>query len=371
MALDNPIINGDSKANKDLQNFIEATHASPVDHQLLERFERLTGRKPHRYLRRGIVFSHRDFKLILDKYERGDPIFLKTGRGPSSESLHIGHSIPFEFTRWLQEVLNAPLVIMLTDDMKLLHTPSLPFSAVQQFTSENAKDILAFGFPEPSTFMFSNLSYVGGAFYRNIVALARHIPVRDVKTALGFDYEKNVGMFHCCSTQSAGAFATSYPGILAESTETLESMSCLIACSYDIDGYFSEGRKHASKLGYASPAFLYSSLLPSLQGPQVKMSASITGSAIYLTDGPDAVKKKVEESIKDVEVGLQYLKFFMEDDDELERVSRGYEAGKLDKNDVIGNLVKTLQAYVSNFQKQRAEITDEYLEGFMKRRLLK
>lgn len=82
-----------------LDKFVQETNASRVDEELLERFEKLTGQKPHRYLRRGIVFCHRDLELILDKYEHGLPFYLFTGRGPSSESLHIGHSIPFEFTK--------------------------------------------------------------------------------------------------------------------------------------------------------------------------------------------------------------------------------------------------------------------------------
>lgn len=79
--------------------FIASTNAHPVDQQLLDRFARLTGRKPHRYLRRGIVFSHHDLDVILDRYEAGQQIYLFTGRGPSSDSLHLGHSIPFEFTQ--------------------------------------------------------------------------------------------------------------------------------------------------------------------------------------------------------------------------------------------------------------------------------
>lgn len=39
-----------------------------IDEALLERFERVTGHKPHRYLRRQIVFSHRDLEVILDRY---------------------------------------------------------------------------------------------------------------------------------------------------------------------------------------------------------------------------------------------------------------------------------------------------------------
>ena len=36
---------------------------------------------------------------MLDRHEKGLPFFLYTGRGPSSDSMHIGHSIPFEFTK--------------------------------------------------------------------------------------------------------------------------------------------------------------------------------------------------------------------------------------------------------------------------------
>ena len=80
-----------------------------IDTALLERFERLTGHPPHRWLRRGLFFSHRDFDLILDRYEHGEPFFLYTGRGPSSDALHLGHTIPFTFTKWLQDIFDVPL----------------------------------------------------------------------------------------------------------------------------------------------------------------------------------------------------------------------------------------------------------------------
>ncbi|KAF5003554.1 hypothetical protein F66182_16119, partial [Fusarium sp. NRRL 66182] len=80
-----------------------------IDDELLQRFERLTGHKPHRWLRRGLFFSHRDFDRILDRYESGEPFFMYTGRGPSSDALHLGHTIPFSFTKWLQDVFDVPL----------------------------------------------------------------------------------------------------------------------------------------------------------------------------------------------------------------------------------------------------------------------
>ena len=34
--------------------------------------------------------------------EKGNKFFLYTGRGPSSEAMHLGHLVPFMFTKWLQ-----------------------------------------------------------------------------------------------------------------------------------------------------------------------------------------------------------------------------------------------------------------------------
>jgi hypothetical protein len=73
--------------------------------------ERLTGKPAHPFLKRGIFFAHRELDTILDCYEKKEPFYLYTGRGPSSEALHLGHLVPFLFTKWLQDVFNVPLVI--------------------------------------------------------------------------------------------------------------------------------------------------------------------------------------------------------------------------------------------------------------------
>ena len=83
----------------DYDKLVDTFGSQRIDKLLLDRFEKVTGHKPHRMLRRGLVFSHRDLNLILDKYEKGIPFFLYTGRGPSSDSMHVGHTIPFEFTK--------------------------------------------------------------------------------------------------------------------------------------------------------------------------------------------------------------------------------------------------------------------------------
>ena len=104
----------------DYEKLLVQFGSQPLDETLVRRMEQVTGRKCHRLIRRGIFFSHRDLNLILDLYETGTKFYLYTGRGPSSEALHLGHLIPFQLTKWLQDTFNCPLVIQLTDDEKFL-----------------------------------------------------------------------------------------------------------------------------------------------------------------------------------------------------------------------------------------------------------
>lgn len=169
---------------------------------LLERFEKVTGHKPHRFMRRGIVFSHRDLDMILDKYEAGEPFFMYTGRGPSSDSMHVGHTVPFEFTkyvitsiaaalltlrRWLQDVFDVPLIIMLTDDEKYIFSEKRTIDEVQSYTRTNAADIIAIGFDIKKTFIFSDHDYMGGAFYRNVTRMSKYITLNVARSVFGFN----------------------------------------------------------------------------------------------------------------------------------------------------------------------------------------
>ena len=60
-----------SKTNKeiDYNKLIEKFGCYHVNPEHIQRFEKLTGKAPHYFLRRGIFFSHRDLDFILNSYE--------------------------------------------------------------------------------------------------------------------------------------------------------------------------------------------------------------------------------------------------------------------------------------------------------------
>jgi hypothetical protein len=83
----------------DYNKLIKDFGCQKVEPEMVARVEKLTGKPAHPFLRRGVFFAHREFDKILDAFEKGDKFYLYTGRGPSSESLHLGHLVPFMFTK--------------------------------------------------------------------------------------------------------------------------------------------------------------------------------------------------------------------------------------------------------------------------------
>ncbi|RAL01812.1 tryptophan--tRNA ligase WRS1 [Aspergillus ibericus CBS 121593] len=369
-------------------------NTSVIDDKLLERFEKVTGHKPHRWLRRGLFFSHRDFDRILTLYERGEPFFLYTGRGPSTGSLHLGHTIPLQFTKWLQDVFDVPLVFMLTDDEKALFKDSVTFEDALHFAMENAKDIIALGFDLKKTFIYSDLKYVSNHFLMNAWEFSKLVTFNQVRGAFGFNESTNIGRIFFPSLQCVAAFGTSYPEIWKDEpiptrTQEIANIQCLIPMGIDQDPYFRLLRDNAHRMRYPSPkpALIHSKFLTALQGAGGKMSSSDPNSAIFMSDTAKQIKTKINKyafsggqvSIEDhrrlggnpdVDVSYIYLTYFEEDDARLEEIYKSYKSGELLTGELKKMTIEILQQYVAQFQEKRKEVTDELLAAYMKPRKL-
>ena len=364
----------------DYDKLIRQFGSQRIGDDLLQRIEKVTHQKPHHFLRRGIFFSHRDMHSILDAYEAHKPFFLYTGRGPSSESMHLGHLIPFLFTKYLQEVFDVPLVVQMTDDEKFLWK-DLTVEEAHRLTIENAKDIIACGFDVNKTFIFSDLDYMSSspAFYRNVLRIQKCVTVNQAKGIFGFTDTDCIGKMGFPAVQAAPAFSTTFPQIFGEQRKDIY---CLIPCAIDQDPYFRMTRDVAPRLGFFKPALLHSSFFPALQGPQSKMSASDASSSIFLTDTPNEIKNKVmkcafsggRDTIEEhrklggntlVDVSYQYLTFFLNDDEKLATIKKNYESGSMLTGELKNELVSVLHKLVGEHQERRKAVTDEMVYQYM------
>lgn len=362
----------------DYNKLIESFGTRKITDEMLLRFKEVTGEEPHPFLKRGVFFSERDLARILDLYEHGEPFFLYTGRGPSSDSLHLGHMIPFIFTKWLQDVFDVPLVVELTDDEKFLFKQKLTIDDVKRFAKENCKDIIAVGFNPENTFIFSDLEYMNSAFYENIVRTSRQITTSTAKAVFGFLDSDSIGKLHFASVQIATAFPSSFPEVLDLPPKT----PCLIPCAIDQDPYFRVCRDVADKLKFSKPSLIHAKFFPALQGASTKMSASDTTTSIFMDDTPKQIQKKInkyafsggratlEEHRElggniEVDVAYQYLSFFSYDDEKLDALAEGYKKGEIMSSEMKKECIAVLQEYVGEYQERRSKVDGEVIASFM------
>ncbi|XP_029972916.1 tryptophan--tRNA ligase, cytoplasmic [Salarias fasciatus] len=368
----------------DYDKLIVRFGSSKVDQDLVDRIERACGQRAHRFLRRGVFFSHRDMHQVLDAHQKNKAFYLYTGRGPSSEAMHLGHLIPFIFTKWLQDVFDVPLVIQLTDDEKFLWK-DLSLEQCRRFSTENAKDIIACGFDVNKTFIFSDLDYMGASpdFYRNVVRIQKLVTFNQVKGIFGFTDSDCIGKISFPAVQAAPSFSSSFPQIFGGKKD----VQCLIPCAIDQDPYFRMTRDVAPRIGYPKPALLHSTFFPALQGAQTKMSASDSNSSIFLTDTAKQIKNKINKHAfsggrdtveehrqlggdTDVDVSFMYLTFFLEDDEQLEKIRQDYSSGALLTGELKKILIDTLQPLIAQHQERRQQVSEETVQRFMTPRRL-
>ncbi len=318
----------------DYDRLIEFFGTERIDKDLKERIYRLAGEK-HMLLERDLFFSHRDLKWVLDEYEKGNRFFLYTGRGPSG-NVHIGHLVPWMFTKWMQDRFDTRLYFQMTNDEKFWFNQDLTIEQVKQYAYENALDVIAVGFDPERTYLINDLEHID-ILYEIGVQVAKKITFSTAKAAFGFENSMNIGGIWWPALQAVPAFLHSW--IYGEKTP------CVIPCAIDQDPYWRVTRDVAERLGYFKPASIQNKFVPGLQEGG-KMSASDPMSAVLTTDTPKLAKKKVMNAFtggratakEQRELGanpdicsvFKYYQFiFMPDDTELNKIENQCRSGEI------------------------------------------
>lgn len=315
---------------------------TPIDQKLIDRFVQVTGQPVHPWIRRGIFFSHRDLDKFLDAYEKSEPVFIYTGRGPTSDSLHFGHLIPFIFTKWLQDVFNCIVIIQIADDEKF-YFKDLSYEQIRKYTVSNVQDILAVGFNPEKTFVFSNLKrrQINWNYELFVTHMKKMSSIKTLKQIFGFTDELNVGCYDWVYYQTASAFSQAFPEFFTKPAY------CLIAYAIDQDPYFRFARDIADKMKLLKPCSIISKFIPPLTGVAGKMSSSVgSETSLFLSDSDDIITKKIrthafsggggDGTLKahklyggnpDIDISYQYLTYFEPDDLKLNEIKNAFASG--------------------------------------------
>ena len=235
-------------------------------------------------------------------------------------------------------------------------------------------DVIALGFDPKKTHFIVDTVHAN-LMYPEALKVAKRITFSTVKAAFGLNNESNIGSIFYTSMQAVPAFL---PSVLKK-----KKIPCLIPHAIDQDPHFRVSRDVIPKLGYYKPASIQCRFLPGLAGLEKdgKMSASEASTAIYTTDNPKTVKKKinkyafsggqatVEEHRKkggnpNIDVAYQWLVFFEKDDKKLEKIYKDYKSGKLLSGELKAILIEKLNTFLKEHQKKR-KLAAKKIDKFM------
>jgi len=357
----------------DYSRLIEEFGTQPITEDLLKRIEKHAG-EIHLQLRRGLFFSHRDLDWILDMYEAGRRFVLYTGRGPSGP-VHIGHLVPWIFTKHLQDVFGSKLYFQMTDDEKFLVNPEFTLEKSTGFAYDNALDVIAVGFDVDKTKIIMDVEDAG-ILYKIAIKVAKRITFSTIKATFGLTESSNIGIIFFPAIQAVPCFI--------ESELTGENVPCLIPAAIDQDPYWRVTRDVAPKLGYFKPAQIHCKFLPGL-GRGGKMSASLPETCIFTTDPPEVAKKKIwnaftggKPTVKEQRLQggdpsicpIYYYDYYLfeEDDKKLNETRTKCRNGELLCGDHKIMLAEKVEKFLKEHQKRREKAKDVLNDFLFKNR---
>src|SRR3990172_7288999 len=224
------------------------------------------------------------------------------------------------------------------------------------------RDFIALGFKPENTKIIIDTENIK-TLYPIAAQVAKKINFSNTKAVFGFSNDTNIGMIFYTALQSAPCF--------------IEDRPVLIPLGVDQDPHFRLTRDVAPKIGKQKPALIHNIMIPALQGPGGKMSASDDNGTVYTTDPPEVVKKKInkyafsggqpdiEEHRKkggnpDIDVSYQYLRIFFEpDDNKLKKIYDDYKSGKMLTGELKAILIEKINGFLKIHQEKREKARNQ------------
>lgn len=356
------------KGKVDYERLIREFGTQPLTDELLKKLAKHTG-EPHLQLQRRLFFSHRDLDTVLNLYEKGVKFVLYTGRGPSGP-VHIGHLVPWIFTKHLQDKFKTRLYFQMTDDEKFVVEDELELEQTKKYGYENALDLIALGFKPEDTFIIYDVADID-LLYDIALEVAKRITYSTAKSTFGFQESTNIGWIFWPAIQAAPCFI--------HAKLTGENVPALIPAAIDQDPFWRVTRDIAQKIGYYKPAQIHCRFLPGL-GIGGKMSASEPETAIFTIDTSEVVIRKIRNAFTggkataseqkktganpDICTIFQYYYYlFEENDKKLSEREKKCRDGEILCGECKMDLAERVNRFLSEHQKKR-EKARNILEKF-------
>ena len=336
----------------------------------IEPIEEIQDRLPdHRFIRRGIVFGHRDLDVLLDAKDEGEDFAMITGIMPSGV-FHFGHKCVVDQIKMYQEM--GAEVTIAAADIEAYNTRDISLEEARKLVVEQyLKNYVALGVDlDDIDFYFQ--SQAGNNHLARAAMFGKYLTQNEMEATYG---NANPAKMSSAQVQYADILRPQFP-------ENGGTKPTVVPIGIDQDPHMRLTREVARKhddYDFVKPASTYNKFMRGLQGG--KMSSSDPKSYIALTDTVEEAKEKIDqaktggqdsleehrEKGADVEEDMVFeiLAFHLiKDDQELQRIKEEYSSGEMLSGELKQIAKDKLEEFLLEHQRKREEAEEE-VEQYM------
>ncbi len=319
----------------------------------------------NRYVRRGIIFGHREFEKIDKAISTKKPFIMMTGLMPSGK-FHFGHKMVADEIVWLQK--KGARTYVAAADIESYLMRNIPLKEARNIAIEEyLTNYIALGLdPKKTTFWFQS-DYVP-PYYQLADISAMEVTHNELRAIYGdLDTKKTVSVLK----QVADILHPQLP-------EFNGKMPTIVPVGADQDPHIRLTRDIAYRLNHTykmeQPSATFHRFMEGLQGG--KMSSSDPKSHIALSEEPKAAVKKIMSATtggrptleEQKKLGGQpdicavykfYYYHFVEDDKEMQEIFNECKSGSILCGECKQKCARMMDKFLVEHQKKMVKAKEE------------
>lgn len=319
--------------------------------------------EPSVYMRRSVVFGHRDFSRILDAMLKGEDFAVLSGIKPTGE-FHLGTLMTVKEIIYFQQ--HGAQTFYCIADIEAYEDNKIPFEKSEKIAVDNVADLLALGFDPKRGYIYRQSKE--NRVKDLAIIFGRSVTLATVKAIYG---ERNIGLYLAALIQAGDI-------LLPQLEDFGGPKPTIIPVGVDQDPHIRFTRDLAQMFnknyGFTLPSSTYHKLMRGLDGSP-KMSKRLMN-YFTLHDKPEVIAKRISEAftggratIKEQrelggvpEICPVYeicLFHFVEDDEEIIKTYNDCKTGKLLCGEHKKQTIDIVLKFVEEHKRKKRKFIDK------------
>ncbi|MBS7281493.1 MAG: tryptophan--tRNA ligase [Candidatus Freyarchaeota archaeon] len=332
----------------------------PFDEQIIKRIP-----NPSKYMRRGIIFGHRDFQRILEAIENKQPFAVMSGLKPSNK-FHIGNLLTASEIIYFQKEFGAKAFYCIAD-IESYADNRITYEDATDTAVDNLADMLALGLDPKNAHIWRQSEEKRVTDYAFI--FGANVTTATMNAVYG--EQTNFGLYMSALVQSGDIMLPQHPDFGGPKP-------VVVPVGLDQDPHIrlvrDLARKLSSNYGFVLPSATFHRLMRGLDGSE-KMSKRNPMSYFDLSEDLDSIRSKVMNAFTGGRATVAEQKklggepdkcmiqelcvfHFMDDDKKIVEAYQNCKSGALLCGEHKQEVIDLITSWVKNHRRKKEKLID-------------